>query len=91
VKKLILVAPLFLFGCASTERVTGPNGASAYLVKCGNAVKTKCMEKAADLCPNGYTHLDRNGDRYDDLTKIGNVGKLEIKADTTTTMLIQCK
>ena len=35
--------------------------------------------------------LDRNSDLYDELTKSGNAGKLEIKADTTTTMLIQCK
>jgi len=91
VKKLILLASLFLFGCASSEQVVGPNGAPAYLVKCGNAVKAKCTEKAADLCPKGYTLLDRNGNRYDDLTKVGNAGMLEIKADTTTAMLIQCK
>lgn len=90
-KKLILIVPIFLFGCASVQQVTGPNGTPAYLVKCGNAVKSKCTQKATDLCPNGYTELDRKADRYDDLTKVGNVGKLEIKADTTTSMLIQCK
>lgn len=90
-KRLILVVPLILLGCASSEQVKGPNGAPAYLVKCGNAVKAKCTDKAADLCPNGYTELDRKADQYDDLTKVGNVGILELKADTTTRMLIQCK
>ena len=89
--KVVLVVPLILLGCASVERRTGPDGAPAYLVKCGNAMKAKCTEKADELCPNGYTELDRKADRYDEMTKIGNVGKLEIKADTTTAMLIQCK
>lgn len=85
------LTPLLLFGCASSQQVTGPNGAPAHLVKCGNAVKSQCGEKAAALCPNGYTTLDRKADRYDELTKVGNIGLLEVKADTTTTLLIQCK
>lgn len=82
---------LVLAGCASAKQVKGPNGEDAYLVKCGNAVKDKCAVKAADLCPRGYTELERNANAYDDMTKVGNVGMLEIKADTTTTLLIQCK
>ncbi len=78
-------------GCATSEQVTGPNGAPVYLMTCGNAVKAKCTEKAATLCPNGYTEPERRANRYDDLTKVGNVGVLELKADTTTRMLIQCK
>lgn len=80
-----------LVGCASSQQVKGPNGEDAYQVKCGNAVKEKCIAEADKLCPKGYVQLERNGDRYDDLTKVGNVGALEIKADTTKTMLIQCK
>jgi len=90
-KYLLLMFLVVLAGCASSQQVKGPNGENAYLVKCGNAVKEKCAAKAADLCSHGYTFLDRNADRYDDLTKVGNAGVLEIKADTTTTMLIQCK
>ena len=82
---------LVLAGCASAKQVKGPNGGTAYEVKCGNAVKSKCTAKAADLCPRGYSVLERNADRYDDLNKVGNAGMLEIKADTTTTMLIQCR
>jgi hypothetical protein len=90
-KNLLLMSLVVLAGCASAKQVKGPNGEIAYLVQCGNAVKDKCTGKAAELCPNGYNSIDRNSDLYDELTKVGNVAKLEIKADTTTTMLIQCK
>lgn len=88
---MLLILIVALAGCASAKQVRGPNGETAYQVKCGNAVKSKCTSKAADLCPRGYSVLERNSDRYDDLTKVGSAGVLEIKADTTTTMLIQCK
>lgn len=80
-----------LAGCANSQQVKGPDGKDAYLVKCGNAVKEKCTEKATELCPRGYRLLEREANRYDDLTKVGNVGQLEIKMDTTTTLLVQCK
>lgn len=90
-KNLFLMLLVLLAGCASAKQVKGPNGEVAYLVQCGNAVKAKCTEKAADLCPKGYNLIERNSSLYDELTKVGNIGVLEIKADTTTTMLIQCK
>jgi hypothetical protein len=90
-KYVFLLLLVVLAGCASSKQVRAPNGGTAYEVKCGNAVKSKCTSKAADLCPHGYSVLDRGGDRYDDMTRVGNAGALEIKADTTTTMLIQCK
>ena len=90
-RHLLLILFVALVGCANSKQVKGPNGEEAYLVKCGKAVQAKCTEKAADLCPNGYNLLDRNPDSYDDQTKVGNAGILEIKADTTKTMLIQCK
>lgn len=90
-KNLLLMLLLVLAGCASAKQVKGPNGEIAYLVQCGNAAKGACTEKAADLCPTGYNLIDRDTALYDELTKVGNAGKLEIKADTTTTMLIQCK
>lgn len=90
-KKLVLLGFVALLGCANVKEIKGPNGEAAYQVQCGNAVKEKCKDKAAELCPNGYKQLDRNADQYADLTKVGNIGVLEIKADTTTTLLIQCK
>ncbi|HTN93025.1 MAG TPA: hypothetical protein VMJ33_00435 [Gallionella sp.] len=90
-KNLVLMLLVVLAGCASVKKVKGPDGEDAYLVQCGKAATGACTEKANDLCPQGYNELERNADRYDDLTKVGNAGKLEIKADTTETMLIQCK
>ena len=89
-KYLFLVSLLVLVGCASSQQTKGPNGEDAYLVKCGNAVKSKCVSEANSLCPKGYIQLDRKADTYGDSTKVGNIGVLEVRADTTTTMLIQC-
>ena len=89
-KNIVLIFLIVLTGCASVKEVKGPNGETAYQVQCGNAVKGKCDEKASQLCPNGYAKLDRNSDRYDDLTKVGKLGIFDIKADTTTTILIKC-
>jgi hypothetical protein len=88
--KIVLTLLILLAGCANAKEMKGPNGETAYQVKCGNAVKEKCSEKATQLCPKGYTKLNRNSDRYDDSTKVGNLGLLEIKTDTTTTLLITC-
>lgn len=82
---------LLLAGCASSQQVVTSGGQPAQLIKCGNLVKSACLRKAADLCPSGYTELERKPDPYADMTKVGNAGLLEIKADTTTTLLIQCK
>lgn len=89
-KYLFLVSLLVLAGCASSQPTKGPNGEDAYLVKCGNAVKSKCVSEANSLCPNGYVQLERKADDYADSTKVGTIGVLEVKADTTTIMLIQC-
>ncbi|MFA6119808.1 MAG: hypothetical protein WCT35_02315 [Sideroxydans sp.] len=89
-KYLFLLSLLVLAGCASSQLTKGPNGEDAYLVKCGNAVKSKCVAEANSLCPKGYVQLDWKPDSYADSTKVGNIGVLEVRADTTTTMLIQC-
>lgn len=89
--KQMMVMIFLLSGCASATKVDGPNGKPAFLVKCGNAVKSKCTAKAAELCPGGYLLLEHKTDPYNDSTKIGNAGALEIRADTTTTLLVQCK
>ncbi len=80
-----------LAGCASAEKLTGPNGETAYQVQCGKAATSACISKAHDLCPRGYNLIDRNSDRYHELTQVGNIGRLEVRADTTETLLIQCK
>lgn len=90
-KYIYLISLVVLFGCASAKQVRGPNGEYAFEIQCGNAVKSKCTSKAASVCPHGYRMLERKSNAYDDSSKVGNVGFLEVRADTTTTMLIQCK
>ena len=90
-KYIYLVSLFVLVGCASAKQVRGPNGENAYEIQCGNAVKNKCALKAADVCPHGYRMLERKSNTYDDTNKVGGLGALEIRADTTTTILIQCK
>ena len=90
-KHFLLMFLVVLAGCASVKKVTGPNGEVAYEVQCGKAATSACTSKADDLCPRGYNQIERNSDLYNDLTRVGSLGKLEIRADTTEYMLIQCK
>lgn len=46
---------ILLSGCASSKAIQGPNGEVAYFIKCGSAVIDACYEKAAKVCPAGYT------------------------------------
>ena len=52
----VILAALFLVGCASATKVMSPNGKPGYSVECnGTAVSmTACYEKAAEVCPKGY-------------------------------------
>lgn len=88
---LMLLFLVVLAGCASATQLKGPDGGAAYLVKCGSAFKEKCNQKAAEVCPQGYRVLDRNTTPYDDLNKIGNVGKLEIATEGPKTIMVECK
>ena len=53
------VALAALGGCASSRTVHGPGGKAAHSIRCGSAVIEACYEKAAQLCPRGYTIVDR--------------------------------
>ena len=48
---------IFMFGCASATQTVMPDGKAGYSVDCsGSAVSmNKCYEKAAQVCPLGYT------------------------------------
>ena len=49
---------LFVMGCVSTQEFKGPNGKTAYSMDCGNHLNA-CYQKAGEVCPTGYTILDR--------------------------------
>jgi hypothetical protein len=61
-KNLMALAMLALAGCASADRIYGPDGQPAYVINCawgapGNALSS-CYSKAMEVCPRGYAMLD---------------------------------
>ena len=58
----ILVAML-ISSCAAIEpkQFVGPNGRMAYSMQCSGMGRTldACYQKAGEVCPNGYTIIDR--------------------------------
>lgn len=55
---------LALAGCASAtpKPFSGPNGRPAYSMRCSGLGRTldACYQKAGELCPAGYTVVDRS-------------------------------
>jgi len=54
---------LLLAACAAIEpqQFVGPNGKSAYSMRCSGMGRTldACYKKAGEVCPGGYTIIDR--------------------------------
>ena len=61
VRYLALV--LLLTACAAIEpqQFVGPNGKTAYSMRCSGMGRTldACYKKACEVCPSGYTIVDR--------------------------------
>ena len=61
VRYLALV--LLLNACAAIEpqQFVGPNGKTAYSMRCSGMGRTldACYKKAGEVCPSGYTIVDR--------------------------------
>ena len=49
-KSALLAAPFFLIACATSKPIQGPNGTTAYFIKCGSAAVDACYEEAAKVC-----------------------------------------
>lgn len=60
---ILVPLALMLAGCATIEpqAITGPNGKPAYAMRCSGMGRTleACYAKAGDMCPKGYTVVDR--------------------------------
>src|SRR2546428_7510503 len=58
-----LVAVLLLVSCASIDpqEFRGPSGKTAYSMRCSGMGRTldACYKKAGEVCPSGYTIVDR--------------------------------
>lgn len=60
---LMSVVLVALAGCAiAPQQVRGPDGKTAYAMRCSGAGRTleACYEKAGDVCPTGYSVVDRS-------------------------------
>lgn len=100
---LYLIATV-LTGCATAKQITGPNGTPAYSIRCGAAAPDACLEKAGEVCPNGYVVLNAQGSKYLGQFGSGSVsGQLNQMGGgvagstistpliTPNTLLIECK
>ena len=62
ISAIILIA-ILLASCAAIEpkQFVGPNGKTAYSMRCSGLGRTldACYQKAGEVCPNGYTIVDR--------------------------------
>jgi hypothetical protein len=54
------IMPILLAGCTTlTSEVTLPNNQKGYSINCGAMGISYCLNRAAELCPQGYTLVDR--------------------------------
>jgi hypothetical protein len=77
-----------LAACATSKPIKGPNGGTAYFIKCGSAVIDKCYEEAAKVCPNGYTFADRQNNPNGVIVPTG-AGFIGVRGPNQ--MLVECK
>lgn len=100
----LLAAAAILCGCATSRQITGPNGTPAHSIRCGAAVADACLEKAGQLCPNGYVALNSQGSQYLGQLGTGSVGgswnrsggsvsgyTSSVPMVTPNTLLVECK
>jgi len=80
---------LVLVGCASItpHQVRGPSGRDAYTMSCSGMGRTleRCYAKAGEICPSGYSIVDRSSDPVMVPTAYGALAASE------DTLIIECK
>ena len=86
--RVVLILALFLAGCAKVTEMRESDGGIRYLVGCYGALTpmSACYSKAEELCPSGYTIIDRNDTSSSSVTQQGtsvkSVGEqLVVKCD----------
>jgi hypothetical protein len=88
-KSALLAAPFFLIACATSKPIQGPNGTTAYFIKCGSAAVDACYEEAAKVCPKGYTMADKQANPNAVAMPMAGGGFMMARGPNT--MLIECK
>ena len=84
----VMFIAVVVTGCATSKPIQGPNGGTAYFIKCGSAVIDACYEEAAKVCPKGYTFVDRQANPNAMIVPAG--GGL-LLARGPNSMLVECK
>ena len=83
-----LAVSVLLAGCATSEPIKAPDGNMGYFIKCGSAVIDACYKKAAELCPGGYTQVDRETSPNGIVAPVGNAF---VFARGRNSMFVECK
>ncbi len=86
---VVAALPFLLAGCATSRPVQGPNGGTAYFIKCGSAVIDACYEEAAKVCPKGYTFADKQANPNAIAAPMAGGGFMMARGPNT--MLVECK
>lgn len=86
---LFTVLIVVVTSCATSKRMMLPSGEQGYSVRCdGTALSWEhCFEKAAKLCPKGYSRGDQN--QMSGVQQNFSNGSMYGTAQRN--MLIQCK
>lgn len=58
----VLVSIILLSGCARSQPFVGPNGKTAYSIRCGSSSRAleNCYQQASAACPGGYNVVERS-------------------------------
>jgi len=77
-KKSILIVAL-LAGCATSEKIIGPDGSPHHLITCNTVVH--CYEKSRKICKGNYTIVNTS-------TQVMGVTNVP---NSSTNLLIKCE
>ena len=57
----VLILPLVISSCTTTQIINRPNGKTEYIIACGASTGWNiCYNKANKVCPSGYTTISEN-------------------------------
>lgn len=57
-RAILMFAILLLTGCATSEKITLPDGRAGYAIECGGYTTwTDCLKKAGELCGSDGYHV----------------------------------
>lgn len=88
----LLILPLLIVGCATSQEIVLPSGDKGFTVNCGTYEGNSwsaCYKKAGEMCPTGYDILEKN--ESEDKTLIANQYSIQTLDDDQRTLVIQCK